>query len=375
MATVPRVEELRAHNMRYRIDFALIVITGNLARYLTIRPIVERDPTVTSRWYPIRTWVADDPLRFLPDSFRVRMRHFLDSWRLYIRPSPDAIVIHAFETYYLYALLQRIFGRKTVIVNNPDAGFPISSRTLQRWLFKSAFSCTTLFIPWSNWAGACIREQYPQLTQDRLVVIHPGVDLTRWPLRPPTPPAERFRILFVGGDLERKGADTLLDAFEQYLADSCELHLATQSGYLSSSMRERIERLQHVVLHLDLNAGSEPLKQLYRESDVFVLPTNQDASSIVAIESMATGVPVIICPQGGIPDIVVDGETGLLIPPKDATALARAVERLRACAELREKIIIQGRAHVEQYFDANKNTQQLLSVVKMLIDKRRNKRK
>src|SRR4051794_31698024 len=94
---------------KYRIDFALITLTGNITRYKIMRPLVESDPEIASCWYPIRTWYAEDPLRFLPPGIRFRLRQTLDTLGLYFKRPPEAIVFHAFETYYLYSLLKKIF--------------------------------------------------------------------------------------------------------------------------------------------------------------------------------------------------------------------------------------------------------------------------
>lgn len=328
---------------------------------------MERDQTVLARWYPIRTWFQNDWLRFLPGEVRIRARHLLDSWLFYIRRPADAAVIHAFETYYVYAFLYWLLRRKTVIVYNPDGPIPGSPGGPGGWIRNLAVKRTALFVPWSTWTADKMKEQYPELSNDRICVLHPGIDLTRWPLRIQVPPSARFRLLFVGGDLMRKGADTLLDAFKRYLCDTCELHIVTHSGYLSSPMKSRIEGLSHVELHLDLAPASTELQGLFQGSDALVLPTNGDLSSWVALEALATGIPVIICPQGGIPDIVRDGKTGLLIPSKDPAALAQAVERLRTSPELRAKLIAQGRAHVKENFDAERNTERLLTAIKTLI--------
>jgi len=114
-------------------------------------------------------------------------------------------------------------------------------------------------------------------------------------------PGERFRLLFVASNPMLKGADTLLDAFDQELVETCTLDIATQSANLSDTFRQRLLATPHVRLHLDLQPNSEELKQLYAQCDAFVLPTNLDTSSWVAIEALATGIPVIIVPQGGIP--------------------------------------------------------------------------
>ncbi|MBC8135209.1 MAG: glycosyltransferase family 4 protein [Fibrella sp.] len=359
---------------RYQFDFALITLTGNITRYRILRPRVENDTSVDARWFPIRTWFAADPLSFLPGALRLRLRHFLDTHKLYLPSRADATLIHAFETYHLYTIAQRALGRKVVIVNNPDGGLPVPKKHWFRdWQVQFAVRETDAFVFWSQVYARRAKEAYPFIRDEQIHVLHPGIDLERWSLRPAREPGGRFRLLFVGGDLLRKGADTLLDAFEKHLTETCELHIATQSAYLPQDIREQIERLPNVHLHLDYTSGSEPLLALFRESDAFVLPTNKDASPWVAIESLATGLPVIISPVGAISEIVIDGETGLHIPPKNPDALADAVNRLRTTPELREKCIRQGRAHVEANFDAAKNTTCLLSLMKSLSDKRRNR--
>ena len=356
---------------RYRIDFALIVLTGNLTRYLVTRPLVEQDPGVLARWYPIRTWVQGDFLRVLPGWLRVRVRHLLDSRMLYLRRPAQAVVIHAFETYYLYTLLTRVLRRNTVIINNPDGTLGDRlSKGLSAWLMSQAVRRTDLIVPWSRYAADSIAANYPWLASKEIMVLHPGIDLARWPFRGIKAPGERFRLLFVAGDLVLKGADTLLDAFECYLSTHCDLHLATQSGYLPADLERRIRGMPRVTLYLDLTPASDALRALFRECDAFVLPTNRDTSSWVAIEALATGLPVVISPHGGIPDIVRDEETGLHIPPRDPEALAAAVERLRLDTALRERLVTQGRAHIEQHFDAVTNTNRLLLRIKQLIDAR-----
>jgi glycosyltransferase involved in cell wall biosynthesis len=353
---------------RYRIDFALTVLTGNLTRYLSLRPVVDADPEVLARWFPLRTWVTDDWLRIFPAALRVRLRHVLDTWRIYLLRPPQAMVLHAFEFYYLYTCLQLALRRKTILINHCDGSIAVSHNPIGQALLRRTVPRTDLFLPWSEYAAKQMVTDRPDLPRDRLFILNPGIDLTRCPLRPPPPPASRFRLLFVGGDLMRKGADTLLDAFASGLHETCELDVATQSGYLSDEFKQRLLSTPNVRLHLDLTAVSPELLALYRQADAFVLPTNADWSPWVALEALAFGVPTIICPVAGIPEIVIHEQTGLLIPPKDPQAIVAAVERLRADPALCERLVQNGRAHVEEHYDALKNSQILLRIVKTLIN-------
>jgi glycosyltransferase involved in cell wall biosynthesis len=349
----------------YRIDFALIVLTGNITRYKIVRPLVDKDTSVKARWYPIRTWFEGDPLRIFPGFLRLRLRHFLDSWPAYFNPPADAIVIHAFETFYIYVALKRLLGRKTIIINNPDG------RTERSQIYSFAFKHTDLLVPWSNWSAQEHKAQFPEIPDEKIVVLHPGINLSDWPMRKPHSPGARFKLLFVGGDFIRKGGDTLLDAFSSHLQDNCELVIATQSALLPVPIRERIAQMEHVTLHLDLTSNSDQLKQLYRDTDCFVMPTTGDASPWVALESMATGIPIIISDVGGIPDMVIDGETGLLVQPNDPAAIAKAVRRIQNDPEFASRLTRQGRAHVEAHYSAATNTERFLSIIKTLVDHRR----
>lgn len=354
----------------YRIDFVLTVLTGNLSRYLALRPIIEGDPTIQPRWYPIRTWFKDDWLRFLPGGVRIRARHLLDSYKLFVRRPPDAVVMHALDTYSLYGAWHRLFRLRTVLINNPDATDFAGKGKVSHWMLQSAVDRTSLFVPWSEAAAREMLQVFPEIA-NRLTVIHPGLVLEKWPMRSPVIRPGPYRILFVGGDAMRKGLDTLLDAFEQVLNVDCALDVASQRAFLPDEVISRMEGLENTRLHLDLTPGSVELKALFDQADVFVLPTRSDASPWVAIEALATGVPVVISAKGGIDEIVLNEETGLIIPSDDPEAIVVAVQRLQSSPDLVERLVRQGRRHVEVNYSASNGTARLLDAVKRLVDDRR----
>lgn len=350
---------------KYKIDFALITLTGNLTRYLQIRPIVESDEEIIARWYPIRTWYKEDPLRILPGGARIRLRHFLDTWRIFVRAKPDAMIMHAFETYYIYALYKSIFARDVILINNPDGRFEKNKKV------KFALSKTDLVIVWSNYHKQELIKTYPEFNEEKIIVLHPGLDLNKWVFNDARTNRNRKNLLFVAGDIRLKGGDTLLEAFEKDLYKNYDLHIATQSGYLDDEMNYKIHNTPNVYPYIDLKPGSEEMYALYNKADVLVHPTNSDTSSWVALEAMATGVPVIINPIAGISDIVIDGYTGLQIPPKDPDAIINAIVTLCSNCNLRQNIIKNARNHVENKFDASTNIKLLMTWIKELIDYRK----
>jgi glycosyltransferase involved in cell wall biosynthesis len=92
-------------------------------------------------------------------------------------------------------------------------------------------------------------------------------------------------------------------------------------------------------------AGHVPRQQLgehFSQADIFVLPTLSEGTPRVLLEAMASGVPLVASRVGGIPSAVTDGQNGLLVEAKDPQALAQALDRLVADAQLRRKLIVSG---------------------------------
>jgi glycosyltransferase involved in cell wall biosynthesis len=117
------------------------------------------------------------------------------------------------------------------------------------------------------------------------------------------------------------------------------------------------ERLNKIIAELGLTErvswegfahyGKDLFEQIDR-SDVLVLPSLSEGSPHVLIEARARSLPIIATRVGGIPDSVTDGEDGLLVPPRDPHAIARALSRIINDAAFRQKLIRQGRERVSK---------------------------
>jgi glycosyltransferase involved in cell wall biosynthesis len=211
--------------------------------------------------------------------------------------------------------------------------------------------CTRL-LPWSEWAAGSMAKDYRALPE-KIRVVAPGIDLEQW--FPVSGKGSGLpRLLFVGGDFERKGGPLLLDVYRRHLRDECELHLVT---------RHAIDPEPGVHVYADLKVGDSRLHELYQSCDVLVLPTLADCFSMAALEAMACGLPVIISAIGGIPEIVVDGETGMLIPPGNGDSLLQALRAVLSSSALRERLGAAGRRRVERFFDARTQTARTLSIM------------
>src|SRR5439155_14661673 len=85
-------------------------------------------------------------------------------------------------------------------------------------------------------------------------------------------------------------------------------------------------------------------------ADLLVLPSQTEGLPVVVLEAMAAGLPVVATHVGGIPEAVSDGETGLLVPPRDPDAVAEAIQRIVADAALRQHVVAAARRNVEARF-------------------------
>jgi glycosyltransferase involved in cell wall biosynthesis len=202
---------------------------------------------------------------------------------------------------------------------------------------------------------ALVEQGYPP---GRITVVHNGVDLDG----AATPPQGRTivevarlapvkgqrelieavaeipdaRLVLVGKDLERNGAyaETLVRrARELGVADRVEL-----TGY----------RLDAV--------------ELIREARVVALPSRTEGLPIVLLEAMAQARPVVATPVGGTPELVVDGETGVLVPPGDVHALAQALREVLDDDERARRLGESGRRRVEEHFSAERMADAVLKL-------------
>ncbi|WP_421654650.1 glycosyltransferase [Leptothermofonsia sp. ETS-13] len=220
---------------------------------------------------------------------------------------------------------------------------------LEKRIYETAASMVTF----SQAARQSVIEDY-SIDPDKVRVIYPGVDLTK--ITPAEKPSNQtpYRILFVGGDFERKGGQDLLTVFLETLADQAELHLVTKADITCSHPNIHIYR--------NITAYTPEWLSLYQQADVFVMPTYAEPFGWVFIEAMAAGLPIIATRISAIPEIVTHGETGFLVEPGDRHSLAKSIRTLMNNPALGQTMGMKGRKIAEQKFNAHTNFQILESL-------------
>jgi glycosyltransferase involved in cell wall biosynthesis len=235
---------------------------------------------------------------------------------------------------------------------------PVGSRLVERLKWSANVRCfrrAAHIVTWSQWAKQGLIDDYG-IEESKITVIPPGVDCERWSPPDPRPDDEsrRLRVLFVGGDLHRKGGDLLIEAARRLRDDAevpdFEVHLVTGSD---------VAEEPGVVVHRGLTANSPELVDQYRRADVFCLPTLGDCLPMVLAEAAATGLPLLATDVGAIGEIVRDGDTGRLIPVGDIDALTLALRSLLTCPDVRTAMGCSSRELALVEHDARRNAQQI----------------
>jgi len=181
----------------------------------------------------------------------------------------------------------------------------------------------------------------------RVIVVHNGINLP-----PPVRSVGHEFVLYAGRLSVEKGLNVLLTAASKLPHRQ---FVVAGAGPLDKRARPSNVRLIGVV-------NGNVLSGLRSRSQMAVVPSLcDDVLPFAAIESLAHSRPVVASSVGGIPEIVVDARTGLLVPPNDAGALAAAIERLCSDKTARETFGRNGRADAERRFDARVQAQHVLA--------------
>jgi glycosyltransferase involved in cell wall biosynthesis len=191
-------------------------------------------------------------------------------------------------------------------------------------------------------------------------------------------PGAPFRLLFVGRLVQRKGVEVLLDAIAALRGQRAVELMIVGDGPLQDNLRERAARLgiSDVVRFTGFVPAAE-LSRQFSECDAFVLPAVEDskgdveALGVVLIEALLHNRPVIASESGGIPEIVLHEQTGLLVPSGDVAALAAAIGRLGDDPALASRLAEQGRRHVMERFAWDTITSTLVDVYTRVTTARR----
>ena len=306
-----------------------------------------------------------------PDLYPLTPRGELDlhaAWRLarLLRElEPDVVHAHDAHAVALAAGALSLAGARVAppLVAARRVDFRLASNAFSRWKYRQVdrFIC----------ASAAIRALLATagVPPERTTVVLEGVDVERIHAAPTLDPHKAFglpRGAPVVGNVAalapHKGQRYLIDAAAEVVRHVPDARFVIAGeGELESALRRRIGALgleKHVVL-----AGFRPdIIPVHKGFDLFVMSSTTEGLGTSALDAMACGKAVVATRAGGLAEVVVDGETGLLVPPRNAPALADAIVRLLRDTELRRRCGEAGLTRARRVFDVDRMVDETLQV-------------
>jgi len=226
-------------------------------------------------------------------------------------------------------------------------------------LNRDAFATARALVTWSEWARASLITDYG-VDPAKVTVLAPGAARSFFAigderLQIVVPEDKPVRLLFVGGNFERKGGPVLLEAVAAMRTRRAfELHVVT---------RDRVAPRPGVIVHHDARPNSPELYRLFREADAFVLPSLGECLSVVLMEAGAAALPMITTNVGALDEAARQGENALVVPPSNPRALRGALEAIVDDPDLRTRLGLSARALALAKFDAERNDQLLIELI------------
>jgi len=240
-------------------------------------------------------------------------------------------------------------------------------------IYKNLFLKGDLFMPISeHWKKKLIEMG---CEEGKIIVHRMGIDVEKFEF------SERrktgtIKILSVGRLVEKKGHEYAIKALAKVVNKNGKdiIYRIVGDGPLKDKLRSLAEELgiEDCVEFMG-NVEDEELLKLYKESHIFILPSvtasdgDQEGIPVVFMEAQAMGLPVISTYHSGIPEVVIDGKSGFLVPEKDVDALAEKMEFLVEHPELWSEMGGYGREFVEKHYDVRRLNKRLVEIYRNLI--------
>lgn len=289
---------------------------------------------------------------------------------LQLEPPPDVIVANFGQNGIVAARLKQAFfpdARLAVIFHGWDVSAYVAANGWEGYRRAAPAIDVAIAVnrPWA--------ERLAANTPIRDVVVHHlGVDLQKIQQPPPRILGRAgFGIVFVGRMVEKKGLIYLIEAAARLTARGHELGIdVVGDGPEESGLRAAAASAgvgDSIVFH-----GRQPnevVLRLMAGADCLVLPSvtaadgDQEGIPVTLMEAMATGLPVVSTFHSGIPELIADDDTGLLVPERDAGALAGAIERLITEPGLGQRLANRARAFVAAEFNAAIQNQAMFDLI------------
>jgi glycosyltransferase involved in cell wall biosynthesis len=264
-------------------------------------------------------------------------------------------IVHAHDPHAVaMAALALSFGAPTqrpALIASRRVDFHLQAHSFSRWKYRQV----DLFIAASN----AIRHvlAHDGIPDSHIVVVHDGIDVAKIQRLPTVDvhgeywlPRGAPVLANVAALVPHKGQKHLVDAMPHVLREIPDAHVIIfGEGELRPALEQQIRSL-HLEKHVLLPGFRQDVLQLVKSADLFVMSSVTEGLGSTILDAMAMKLPVVGTHAGGIPETVIHGDTGLLVPPADPRALAGAIVRLLKDRPLRERMGTAALACVTEHF-------------------------
>ena len=318
---------------------------------------------------------AEEGLDFLPLAPRNEM-DLSAAWRLsraikQLRPD----IVHAHDPHGVamaaLALSMSTQPKRAKLVAARRVDFRLKGNALSRWKYDQVdrFIC----------ASDAIRKMLlaDGVAPSRAVTVHEGIDVGYVAAAPPASLHEEFWLPH-GAPIVGNVAALVPHKGQRHLVEAAALVVreVPDARFVIAGEGELRPTLEHLIKHLDLEkhvvlAGFRPdVLSLHKAFDIFVMSSITEGLGTSLLDAMASRRPIVATTVGGMPEVVQDGETGMLVPPRNDRAMADAIVKLLKDAALRERMGAAGLALVKARFSAERMVTDTLRIYEEVVSSR-----
>jgi glycosyltransferase involved in cell wall biosynthesis len=266
----------------------------------------------------------------------------------------DILCCHLFESNFIIRLLNIFTGRKPVFIFEHNVYF---KKQWWKILADKLFAPGTAKIFVDSHAILNFTSEQENINKNKFAILPYPIELSdqrKFDLVKIKEglglPADSFVISSVGRFVEQKGQTYLIQAVAKILKkiDRSDVYfLLVGYGKMELDLRMLSDDLK--INSRLLISPARDIKEILPITDIFVISSLWEGQPIAMLEAMAANVPVVATKVGGIPEILIDGQDGLLAKPKDPDSLADQIIKMIEDDELRKKVSISARGKVEEY--------------------------
>ncbi len=263
-------------------------------------------------------------------------------FKLFRRTKPDIIHTHLFQPRF-YATVAHLFYRRSILITHKHNNVTPSKHNIFLIVEMLSILFNKKVIAISEAVKKTL-QRYEFVSAEKIFVLHNGFEYQKY-YKVANPKANNNGKIIIGTvcRLERqKGLIYLLSAIKIISAKYPNVHLEIiGDGSLMQKLKDFSDKLgiSNSVTFFGKFADVIPF---YRRMNIFVLPSIYEGFGIVLLEAMAAGIPIVATSVHGIKEVIVDGESGILVPPKKPDEIALAVLKLIEDSQLTNRLIENG---------------------------------